>query len=95
MPLYPYDCVCGRQWDEFSLVANRDSVVCSCGLPARRRMALDITTYMHPSERAINHGQGAKHKRWLDQPLTQQRIRDGELTPVPKARTPFGREDVL
>ena len=31
MPLYPYVCKCGNEWESANTVANRNKEVCTCG----------------------------------------------------------------
>ena len=37
MPLYSYVCICGREWDAFHSIEDRDNEKCShCGISAKR-----------------------------------------------------------
>lgn len=45
MPLYTYECdKCHRQWDEFRMVADRDTVVCCGKLADRHKVYNAIVT---------------------------------------------------
>ena len=39
MPLYEYECGCGRKFESIKSIADRDNVVCGCGVTARRKVS--------------------------------------------------------
>ena len=70
MPLYDYECTCGKQFEVFTTVSNRNNIHCECGRKAKLLTTLHRPQIRFPEgiwdigDKEIYHLKDNYEKRW-------------------------------
>lgn len=63
MPLYEFECECGRRTESFCSIGT-SRIDCECGRPARKIISKPIVAIPH-RHRAVNSTDANLHGKWM------------------------------